>query len=691
MAMVKKITKKEIQINGKEKIRKLLKSNNEFLNKAILFLYQFQTEDEKYFNRTEYENFEGFNKPDAYVLSAYVNNLFFDNLISRNDIEDARNRMLKYTGQLFNSDIDTKDYKIMYSELKRLRDEKLKSETMTMEDLKNLDWSKPKNITTRDGKKLILKSCVNFPQKNFWNFWKQKKNHIKLLGISPKKDTYNGTGNWVLNWWINDLSEVVEVVQEKKVDLTPLKNPDKLFGYQREHTQKIIQSLINNKVALDSSDTGTGKTYSSLSACYELGLKPLVICPKAVIPSWEKALKHFGMEALTVVNYELIKTGKMIHKRPKKRGIGYVKENINCPYLDVKKNPNIRSRYDPKYILTWDLPSDGIIIFDEAHRGKNRNTINTKLFIEAKNQGLRILMLSATIAENPLKLFSVGYALNFYERPHYFYSWVENYGCYKKCVNMKTGAMAWIFDGNIRHIQKLHNELFPKFGSRMRISMIPEFPESQIEAQIYDMNSNARKIQKIYIEMAKELEELRKKKEGKAKTPLTVRQESRQQVELLKIPTLVELTNDYIESGNSVVLFVNYTQTLIALVEKLKTNCTIYGGNNGRVNEENRAKFQNDESRIIICNVQASREGIDLHDINGKYPRVALLSPSDSAQNLKQCLGRVHRIGGKSKSIQRIIYCANTIEEKVCENVRYKIENISMLNDGNLDLNADIF
>ena len=97
------------------------------------------------------------------------------------------------------------------------------------------------------------------------------------------------------------------------------------------------------------------------------------------------------------------------------------------------------------------------------------------------------------------------------------------------------------------------------------------------------------------------------------------------------------------------------------------------------MNEANRLLFENNGSRVIVCNVAASREGIDLHDKFNKFSRVSLISPDDSAQNIKQVLGRVDRSGGTA-SLQRIIFAANTIEEMVLENARVKIMNINSLN-----------
>jgi len=49
-------------------------------------------------------------------------------------------------------------------------------------------------------------------------------------------------------------------------------------------------------------------------------------------------------------------------------------------------------------------------------------------------------------------------------------------------------------------------------------------------------------------------------------------------------------------------------------------------------------------------------------------------------------LNRIHRAGGKTKSLQRIIYTANTIEEQIADKLKIKLNNINSINNGDLDL-----
>jgi superfamily II DNA or RNA helicase len=156
-------------------------------------------------------------------------------------------------------------------------------------------------------------------------------------------------------------------------------------------------------------------------------------------------------------------------------------------------------------------------------------------------------------------------------------------------------------------------------------------------------------------------------------------------IELLKMTTFVELAKDYMYNNFSVVIFVNFTQSLKLLASMLNTTSLIYGEQTYDEREKNINQFQSNKTQIIICNIKAGGVGISLHDIYGGHPRVALISPTWSSIDLTQALGRVYRAGGKTKSLQRIIYIANTIEDKIAEKVKDKLTNLNSINNGDLD------
>ncbi len=517
---------------------------------------------------------------------------------------------------------------------------------MDMEAVMNtLPWGKPEIV---QGKAMLRAK----PNSMFWDLWRLEKTHLKNQGVfvTKEKDAY-----YVVRWL--PINVVYSGSKKPSVKVKgKLRTSGKLLGYQHEHTLALVNAMNRNGAALDGSDTGTGKTYTALGVARELKLTPFVVCPKSAIANWKRVAKYMNIKGLVAINYEMLKTWKTEHLR----------------------KLTIRGKE-----MEWLLPrEETLIIFDEVHRCKSYSSINSKLLIYASMQGYRILMMSATVADNPLQMKATGFALGLFPRVQDFWPWAKLHGCYR---NRFEGME---FSGSHLILQKIHQYLYPEKGSRMIIAELGDaFPDNQILAEPYFMDT-AGKIQRAYEEMEDELAELESRSRLDGESALTIILRARQKVELLKVPTFVEMTKDLVEEGHSVVLFVNFTETLENLSDKLKTKCIVWGKQAGKKGaaerQANIEAFQDDKERIIICNIKAGGESISLHDLHGRYSRVSILSPTWSAQELVQALGRIHRSGGRSKALQRIVFAAGTVEETVAKAVQRKIDRIKTLNDGDM-------
>ena len=91
-----------------------------------------------------------------------------------------------------------------------------------------------------------------------------------------------------------------------------------LLDYQIQHYKNTVRILNDNNACLDASDTGTGKTYTAIASCKKLNLIPFIICPKSVISNWNKVCKIFNIVPHAIVNYELVKFGKLYNKKYEK-------------------------------------------------------------------------------------------------------------------------------------------------------------------------------------------------------------------------------------------------------------------------------------------------------------------------------------------------------------------------------------
>ncbi|ARF09814.1 DEAD/SNF2-like helicase [Indivirus ILV1] len=433
---------------------------------------------------------------------------------------------------------------------------------------------------------------------------------------------------------------------------------EKLFDYQFLHIFNLMTAFRSNKIILDGSDPGTGKTYTSIALCKQLGLRPFIICPKTIMSTWGNVCKLFQVNPLGIVNYESIKNGKYYDDNNKK---------IECNYIDVIE-------LDEKTIeFKWNLPKNSLIIFDEVHKCKNHKSLNGKLLLSTINQD-KVLMLSGTLADKPESFSIFGYMLGFYKNMRQSNNWIKSMIREdKSCINDKVNLSA------------INKKLYPDKGSRMRIVELgSKFPENQVSADCYYIgDKNKKEVNKCF-QLFNEYDTKLKSAldQNKNANILKALTKSRQQLELIKIPIIKSLVEDYTDNGYNIAIFVNYTETIKKLSEILGVTCIVNGEESIEDRQKNIEKFQNNETNIIICNI-AITEGLNLHDLHG-VPRVSLISPSFRSDQLAQTLSRIHRAGAKTPALQRIIYCAGTCEEIICNRLKEKLKFMSKLNDNDL-------
>jgi superfamily II DNA or RNA helicase len=440
---------------------------------------------------------------------------------------------------------------------------------------------------------------------------------------------------------------------------------EQLLDYQKPHVETLMKILNKHNRALDASDTGTGKTYSAVALCKELKLKPLIICPKSVIPDWLEVLTIFNVANYGIANYELIKNCRFYKNKETRPS--------PCPYIKRLKGNQIMTNVQKntkknkiKWLFSWNFPKDCILIFDEAHRCKNKKTSTSDLLFTASHHDIKILMLSATACDKPENFATAGYVLNLYDSLSKGIEWINKVG-----------------SGYFNIMEGVHHALFTEYASRMKIADLGDlFPVNIIKAKCYDMDCS-KELQEQYDLIKEAIEQLQNqedKTEGLGKLI-----KARMRIEMLKVPTFIDKINKQLQKNKSVTVFVNFTQTLLKLAQELKTNCMIHGQQTLEQRSANIKAFNTNESKIILCNIRAGGVGISLHDKIGGFLRTSVISPSWSAQDIIQVLGRVHRANGKSECLQKIIFCKNTVEESVCETMIEKIKNIAALNDGKLD------
>jgi superfamily II DNA/RNA helicase len=194
--------------------------------------------------------------------------------------------------------------------------------------------------------------------------------------------------------------------------------------------------------------------------------------------------------------------------------------------------------------------------------------------------------------------------------------------------------------------------------------------------------------------MEMELDLLEERCESYKEHILAIITKARRHAELLKVPTMVDMVSDYNAEGRSAVIFVNYTDTIKSLVERLGKEFNpeligqIHGGQTFAQRQRDIEDFQSDKKHFMVANLAAGGQCINLHDILGGRPRSSLINPSYSAISVLQSAGRIDRAYAKSDVYQRFLLAARTIEENVATRLNDRNGFINALNDGSLTDNV---
>ena len=427
-----------------------------------------------------------------------------------------------------------------------------------------------------------------------------------------------------------------------------------LYDWQKPLAARLRQILTDGDVAINALPTGTGKTLIAIETAVQMNLPFLVISPKATLINWRRMADQMGGSPLLkgVVNPERISLGK-------------------SPWYDGEK---------------WNLEGIGFVVWDELHRGASGPESKATLAAaRLKRMPVKKLLMSATVADSPLKMRALGYltGLHTYNKSS-FYEWAGRNGCFFnrnlprpvfQFVKTKKAAQA--------HMANIHKTISDRM-IRMKIEDIPGFPTTLIESKLYELEKiDAAAVQKAYEDMDQRMKD-------NGTSILVELLHARERSEFAKASLLADLTEDLVEEGRSVVVFLNFRSAMSRLLDELhfKYNqdieiSVIHGDQKPEERQAEIDRFQNNESTVMLAMIQAGGVGISLHDVKKERPRASLLTPGFNASETVQALGRIWRAGG-TPTTQQFVLAANTIETRVHERVSAKLNNISALNDGDM-------
>ena len=300
-----------------------------------------------------------------------------------------------------------------------------------------------------------------------------------------------------------------------------------------------------------------------------------------------------------------------------------------------------------------------VLITDESHFFKN-NSANRTLAIKRLAKNIpHVLCLTGTPIENrPSEIFN---AVHIIDNTIFPVHWAF---LHKYCGAKKNG-FGWDFSG-ATHTDKLHKILTSTIMiRRLKKDVMPELPDksySFIPMEL-DNSKEYRTAEENFIEFIKrEKGAVAALKASKATALVTI--EGLKQLAVKgALPSAITWIEDFLDTGNKLVVFAEHKFVIAALMERFKTIAVKLDGSLSLTQKQKSVdEFQNNpEIVLFVGNIKAAGIAITLTAASS----VAFLELPWTPGALAQAIDRVHRIGQKDSVNVYYLFAVNTIMEKI--------------------------
>ncbi len=435
-----------------------------------------------------------------------------------------------------------------------------------------------------------------------------------------------------------------------------------LRQYQTSGVKWLKSLAVNSFGGILADDMGLGKTIQVLSfISSDMNRKKscLVIAPTSIIYNWAAEVEKFTPSLKT-----------MVISGSKEKRLQQLKFSNN---FDILVTSYASLRNDIKEYMNLDF---SYVFLDEAQNIKNHKTINANA-AKSLHANCCFALTGTPIENNIIELWSI---FDFI-MPGYLSS-KNNFS--------KNFEIPIVKENDTKALDKLSKMTKPFILRRLKKDVLTELPE-RIETNCFsDMTHEQSKLYAAYYKTAKKeiMESIEHTKIGENSinifTALTrLRQICADPRTFIsdysggsgKFEQSIELINESIESGHSLLLFSQFTKMLKIIRKELEINSVRYYYLDGTIEAKERIeivnKFNNDEKSIFLISLKAGGTGLNLT----KADIVINYDPWWNPATEDQAMSRAHRIGQKNVVQVFKLITKGTIEEKIL-NLQEKKKNL---------------
>jgi len=543
--------------------------------------------------------------------------------------------------------------------------------------------------------KLIIKKIhtFSFRDRNYdvrEKYWVINISKLNIDILLELKKEFNFTcSNDETSNYLNKLYlEKQQIEEAKKENLTSSQSFESslevkgLNGTLRPFQKAGVEYIIKNKRLIVGDEMGLGKTIEAIASVHHIKAYPvLVSCPNSLKYNWKREWEKWVGCSVDIINSE---------------------DDLDVITDKVEDNDVVIGNYNTiaKYVDKLKVYKWKAVIMDESHYLKNAKTNRASAvskIVKVAKPELRIGLTGTAVTNKPSELIA---QLNILDR-------MDDFGGFWHFVNKYCDAKRtqWGLDiSGASNIPELHTQLRSIcYIRRNKSEVLNELPDKQRTTVMLDINNRTEynkaerdlisylRGEMVSIEKLEDYYRERTKNNPEAKDfsdlddgeilklrvdYISKRVNSAENAEHLvrinvlkqlvakgKLESVKEWIDDFIESGEKLVVFVNHTFMAEELAKHYKCNMIT-----GAVKVEDRQAavddFQdNPNTKIIVLNIKAGGVGITLTAASN----VAIIELPWTPADLDQAEDRLHRIGQKNAVTAWYLLGNGTIDIDISE------------------------